>query len=385
VKYRVTCLTPLLVGDGGKLSPIDYMVWKDQVNVLDQQRIFRLLAKGTRLDSYLAQLKRADKLDFASWGGFAQNYADRRIPFEHASCAGHWEKARGDSTQIPTFASGPRGPYLPASALKGALRTGVLFAGLEGGSLDAVAGQYKGERPPKRPAEVIEDTIVGSPGTCRMRLIKASDSASISYSNLRIYLLRVATLLERGRGSLELGWKQSPRGSVDGRRPEDSAAVFAEMATPGTRFEGEWQERDFLQQPEIRRVLRWKDTVSVEAIFRAANDYAEALLASHAQYAQQAGLSLLGQNLQQLAERLREAREREHACLLSMGWGAGLLAKVAWLRTDDPVYREIIRQTPLYGRSIAPSLPFPKTRRIVFLQDRPATLAGWVLLEGFPC
>jgi CRISPR-associated protein Csm5 len=47
------------------------MVWRDQVNVLDQRRIFRLLAKGPRLDNYLAQLKRADRLDFASWGGFA--------------------------------------------------------------------------------------------------------------------------------------------------------------------------------------------------------------------------------------------------------------------------------------------------------------------------
>jgi len=53
LKYRVTCLTPTLVGDGYKLSPIDYMVWRDQVNVLDQTRIFKLLAKGPRLDGYL--------------------------------------------------------------------------------------------------------------------------------------------------------------------------------------------------------------------------------------------------------------------------------------------------------------------------------------------
>ena len=101
VRYRVTCLTPLLVGDGSRLSPIDYMVWKDQVNVLDQRRIFRLLAKGPRLDGYLAQLKSADKLDFASWGGFAQNFADRRIPFEHSSCAAHWERCRGREPAHP--------------------------------------------------------------------------------------------------------------------------------------------------------------------------------------------------------------------------------------------------------------------------------------------
>src|SRR5258708_35006319 len=99
------------------------MVWKEHVNVRDQRRIFRLLAKGPRLEGYLSQLKKADKLDFASWGGFAQNYAGRRIPFEHASSAQHWERAKTESLFIPTFSTGPRGPYVPGTSIKGALRT----------------------------------------------------------------------------------------------------------------------------------------------------------------------------------------------------------------------------------------------------------------------
>lgn len=78
MQYEVKVLTPVLVGDGDRLSPIDYMVWKDQVNVLDQKRIFKLLSKGPRFDGYLEQLLRSEKLDFDSWGGFAQNYAGRR-------------------------------------------------------------------------------------------------------------------------------------------------------------------------------------------------------------------------------------------------------------------------------------------------------------------
>ena len=103
MRYRLTCLTPTLVGDGQKLAPIDYMVWKDYVNVLDQRRIFRLLAKGPRLEGYLSQLKKAEKLDFASWGGFAQNYAGRRIPFEHASSTQYWEKAQSRASVHSDF------------------------------------------------------------------------------------------------------------------------------------------------------------------------------------------------------------------------------------------------------------------------------------------
>src|SRR5689334_12918907 len=136
MRYKVTALTPVLVGDGGELAPIDYMVWKDQVSVLDQARIFRLLARGPRLEGYLGQLRKATKLDFASWGGFAQNFSGRRIPFENASSTAIWNAAQSESLFIPTFAAGHRGPYLPASALKGALRTGLVFSRWSAGVMD---------------------------------------------------------------------------------------------------------------------------------------------------------------------------------------------------------------------------------------------------------
>src|ERR1700749_654433 len=131
MRYRVTVLTPTLVGNGDKLAPIDYMVWKDQVNVLDQPRIFRLLSKGPRLEGYLAQLRKATKLDFASWGGFAQNYADRRIPFEDQAISPSWERAQADGLSIPVFAATDAGPSLPGAAIKGALRTAYVFANLK--------------------------------------------------------------------------------------------------------------------------------------------------------------------------------------------------------------------------------------------------------------
>ncbi len=103
MQYQVKVLTPVLVGDGDRLSPIDYMVWKDQVNVLDQKRIFKLLSRGPRFDGYLQQLLRSEKLDFASWGGFAQNYAGRRISFESPGVGQILEKTRAEYCHIPTF------------------------------------------------------------------------------------------------------------------------------------------------------------------------------------------------------------------------------------------------------------------------------------------
>jgi CRISPR-associated protein Csm5 len=379
MRYRLTCLTPLLVGDGRKLSPIDYMVWKDHVNVLDQWRIFRLLAKGPRLEGYLSQLKTATKLDFASWGGFAQNFAGRRVPFENPACSVYWNRAAGESLHIPTFAAGANGPYLPATALKGALRTGMMFAHWRDGMLQGILERAKGERPPRRFAEQAEEQALGPAGSNRMRFVSAGDSAPVATGQFKVYLLRTSTLQPRGDGFM-LGWKLSPRGAVDGPRVDESTPAFAEMAVPGSTFEGDWDEKTFFLQPEVRRSVRWPETMSRARVFEAANVYAAGLLSLQRQYASWAGMGLLDRNLDELEQRLAAAREKG-ACLLNLGWGGGLPTKSAWLDATNADYRQILHQFGQYNSALATNLPFPKTRRIVFLDNRPATLPGWVELN----
>ncbi len=48
--------------------------------------------------------------------------------------------------------------------------------------------------------------------------------------------------------------------------------------------------------------------------------------------------------------------------------------------TTNQDYRGILEAFGFYNRALATNLPFPKTRRIVFLGNRPATLPGWVEL-----
>jgi CRISPR-associated protein Csm5 len=369
MKYRLTCLTPTLVGDGQKLAPIDYMVWKDHVNVLDQRRIFRLLAKGPRLDGYLSQLKKAEKLDFASWGGFAQNYAGRRIPFEHPSSAQFWERTHAENLFIPTFSTGPSGPYLPGTAIKGALRTGVVHGKMTPKLMSDLSARTASEgRLPRNPGRALEESALGVGGADAMRLISASDSKTVHESSFKIFLLRASTLEARGPGKFELAWKGAGRSA---KRLEDSTPIFAEMAVPGTAFEGDWREK----QPRNNRGM------DAAAMLGLVNAYAEQLLQLQKQYADWTGLSVLKTNLQQLEARLAEVRETGKGCVLPLGWSAGFLSKVAFLNTQDDATRQILRQVGFYAKAIQSGLPFPKTRKIVFLANQPATLAGFVHLE----
>jgi CRISPR-associated protein Csm5 len=380
VKYRVTILTPTLVGSGDKLSPIDYMVWREQVNVLDQPRIFKLLSKGPRLEGYLAQLAKATKLDFASWGGFAQNYADRRIPFEHSSYAQYWERAQAESLSIPTFAATHDGPFLPGAAIKGALRTAYVFANMKPGALRDVVSKLTGERPSRRPAEHVEQQASGSGGSDRMRAIAVTDSGPKARETFRIYMLRLATLVARSPQQYSLGWKQAGRGAVDGKRPDDGTPTFAEMADPGAAFEGTWRENEFLNREEVRQALRWNAPVTHDRLFDAANRYAEKQLELHAQYAIWTGLEELAASVADLKNRLAAARN-DGGCLLAIGWGTGFLSKSAAIGAEDEEHRKALAALPYYERAIKSGLPFPKTRRVVFLKNKPATLPGWVELR----
>lgn len=379
MNYRLTCLTPTLVGDGERLAPIDYMVWKDHVNVLDQTRIFRLLAKGPRLEGYLSQLKKAEKLDFASWGGFAQNYAGRRIPFEHPSSTQYWERTHAEHLFIPTFSTGPSGPYLPGTAIKGAFRTGVVHGRLTERLLNELAARTESEgRLPRRPATSVEEGALGSSAADPLRVISAYDSKTVPASAFRIFLLRTSTLESRG-GKYEVGWKQVPRGTV--KRAEDSTPMFAEMAVPGTMFEGEWHQNAFLSEPEIGKALHRRAPVNVATMFEFVNGYTEQLLRIQKQYAEWTALPLLRSTVEQLEIRLAQIREARRGCMLPLGWGAGFLSKVAVLNTQDETYRSVLRQVGLYARAIQTGLPFPKTRRIVFIGNQPASLPGFVHLE----
>ncbi len=371
MKYRVTCLTPTLVGDGQKLSPIDYMVWKDQVNVLDQRRIFRLLAKGPRLEGYLAQLRKSDKLDFASWGGFAQNFAGRRIPFEHASMTQFWNRANTLDLFIPTFATGTSGAYLPASALKGALRTGLVYARWNDRAEKELAerGSSSDPRALRRAGPAVEEAALGQSGQNAMRAMLPADSSTVPDASFKVYLLRVSTLESRGGpGRYELAWKTSPRGAVPGRRPDDSTASFAEMATPGTSFEGSWHESAFLK-------------FNRATLLEAANGYSSQVLALHRQYAEWTGLARVHATVAALEQRIADTRRQGNSCVLPLGWGGGLLSKTAHPDTQDEPMRQTLGQAPFYSRAIQSGLPFPKTRRIVFLDNQPATLPGWVQLD----
>ena len=383
MKYRVTILTPTLIGDGMALSPIDYMVWKDHVNVLDQTKIFSMMAKRPVFEGYLAQLRKAEKFDFQNWGGLAQSAAERRIPFQSSTCTAVWDRARAEHLFIPTFLRGTQGHYLPGSALRGAFRTAMVHKSWKARGEKLLADwktQFQNERGYRYAAQPQEAAAIGTRGEDRMRAIAAGDSKAVKPESFRVYLTRVAKLTQQG-SKLEIGWKAAPRGSVDSKRIADSIPTFVEMATPGTVFEGAWQNQAFLARPEVLKALRWKEAPTDTTLAQAANEWAAEEIEIQKRYAEAAGLPVMRQILEELGKRLDTVQSAKRGCLLQIGWGGGFAAKAALGDTTVPAYREILKKMPFYAQALATGLPFPKTRRVVFHESTPAQMPGWVHVE----
>jgi CRISPR-associated protein Csm5 len=95
----------------------------------------------------------------------------------------------------------------------------------------------------------------------------------------------------------------------------------------------------------------------------------------------QAKLPKVRASLDAIESRLNEIQGRDYACLLNIGWAGGFLSKAAFLDTESEDYRKLLGRLPYYERAIRTGMVFPKTRRIIFEQNQPSTLAGWVMFE----
>ncbi|MBI2690197.1 MAG: type III-A CRISPR-associated RAMP protein Csm5 [Acidobacteria bacterium] len=338
-RYRLTVLSPTLTGSGELLTPIDYMVWQNEVRVLDQERIFKLLARNPRLESYLEQLRKADRLEWSQWGGYAQNYSSARIPFASGGLSAIWEKARTEDLHIPRFAHGGGRRLLPGSAVKGAFRTAWLNGALE----------------PERARKVWAECAAAG---LRWKTLAALDAAGgrkaldgLAFTDartpadtFRVYQTRVLVLrAESKSGPSE--WKPGQQ--------------FAEMAKPGAVFEG----RGALP-PGTGEALRVQ---------------ARRVIAGHIAFARHAALKPLAEAVDKLRD--EESRLTGDSAIFELGWGAGFRSKTLAPDLSTPEARMALTGMPGIRKSVVPGLPFPKTRRIAIDGGGGAALCGWVRLD----
>ena len=59
----------------------------------------------------------------------------------------------------------------------------------------------------------------------------------------------------------------------------------------------------------------------------------------------------------------------------------GFLSKVSFHDTESDAYRKVLRAIPSISKAIRDKVPFPKTRRLIFMDGKPTSIPGWAVLN----
>ena len=279
----------------------------------------------------------------------------------------------------PDFRLRSVGPVPAGFGAEGRAAHRLRVRALEPGSLKEVASRVEGERGCAGPAPRREHgaRLVGHTIPCGSS--RRGLGARSPNTQFKVFLTRVATMVPKG-SAFEAGWKVAPRGPR--RRPEQSSPIFVEMAIPGTQF----TRRMAAGRVPAQRRHRPPDALERrhgQQEITGCGERVRPRTCSASRRSTRTALKLarVTESLAALETRTRGGRQPECACLVNLGWGGGLLSKSPVPDAADEDYRRIVRALPFYERAVRTGLPFPKTRKVVFLGGEPGTMPGWAKLE----
>jgi len=189
---EITTLSPVHIGDGGKLTPLDYLRVDHTIYVVDEDKLFEELEGRGLVERFINYVEGSRDV---SLEGFARNIGLRireglvRYPLEVVSrnVKGKW---------ILTFIRDAEGrAYIPGSEIKGAMRIALMHGILE---------KY-----PEKTSQVLEMLVRGKPDEDALlrprigephgdlgRLIRPSDSSPINRVCVA-QMYRVSTRLDK--------------------------------------------------------------------------------------------------------------------------------------------------------------------------------------------
>ncbi len=394
-------LSPLHIGNGNKLTPVDIYPSGDRVYVLDVERLFSDLQRlGVDLEEILALLRNPPGEHYV-WKGYIEEYHLNPSDYALYSLPVFGEPGK-TSMQINEFIKSNGRPYIPGSSVKGAIRTAVFYKALRecgdsGTAMNLVSGlsgnlargigyseslvdyylayldreiarNRRFDR--KRADDLLEAIVFGIEGSRRfpgiqyepkrdpMRALIIRDSQSIGRKHLAVYHVNII-----GNTS-------------------DEMKSWVEALQPGTETEVELKFESELLRINAGHFngLLWeclKDRgrpweVFEDFVWEAVEEFYNAIIEHELR-----NLSKFGGHGSSVSSFYEGLKGKER--ILRLGWGSGWISTTVGLLLIEKGWKwEQVRRRLGLGRNPSGrglSRDFPKTRRLA--DGRPM---GWVML-----
>ena len=365
MKYEIEVISPLHIGNGGTISPIEYVVG-DKFYRVDMDRLFedeRFDTEGFIEDTKAGSLY---------LGRFAHELAKEHVRYaldiSQSTRTNLQELIDSQSSEVREHIKTKDDVYIPGSSLKGAIRTVILWWVLKNNPDKFNRAKRhlenlvrSGERVnKKRVADRIEKEVFGrDPTHDILKALQVSDTNAVAAESLKVEEVRTLTTTPRGHN-----WKRF--------------YTYAETMKTGTKLDLELKIDEFLLEGDVARELDFENKQElVREIPRICNEFAEDFIKNEIMFFTQYNMPRELGKVLEFYEKVREGLG-ETSFLLHLAWGSGWHGMTVG-RLLNPHLLSDLRWKFRLGKPRVPE--FPKTRRIVFEDRQPKYPLGWIKLD----
>lgn len=272
--------------------------------------------------------------------------------------------------------------YIPGSSIKGAIRTILFkkrFNELSLSEKNNILQEIENNKKYRKEwaAEPLAKKLFGdSSNENLMRTIQIFDAEFE-----KVELEKAVILTLRHQSAATYGWKKMGKNVPSQDNPKDATPLFVEALPIGSLGYSSISLNTFLfNNQTAKNTLKFKENSlnSIKEFAKTINAYSKTKLKNEKEFFEKLTspkkLDEVISELNKLINVIDNLKEEEF--ILRISWGSGWKGMTGdylneqWLSTFRQKYR--------LGRQ---NLPFPKTRRIIFDEDTPKYLTGWVKIK----
>ncbi|WP_337866290.1 type III-A CRISPR-associated RAMP protein Csm5 [Ignavibacterium sp.] len=364
IPCSIEVLTPVHIGSGVKLAKdIDFIKNPNSVHIVSQAELLEYLQNNP------------DEMQRFIDGDYKLK-ALNRIPTGRT-----FNISMGNSKEINEFERNGFGkPYIPGSSLKGSLRTILLkkrFSSLSEEKRNEILSRVTNTKKEWASEPVLKEIFGDTSNENLMRALEIFDAEFEEVDLIKVLILSLTN--EEGTS---YGWKQMGRPPKNIDNPKYATSIFVEALPIGAKGYSSITLSNFLfNDPTAKETLNFSEPSlsDIEEFTKTINSFSLEKLNKEEAFFQNLNssnkLNGLISSINTLSNQINQLQKDEMILRISLGSGwkgmTGDYLEQSWLSTFRSKYR--------MGKNNFPV--FPKTRRIVFEDDEPKYLTGWIKIK----
>lgn len=374
LKYELEVISPLNIGDGNKYQNFEYR-YDERNNTVDFIDFLELLDKSANLRSFIDYFTGAIGSPDFSWDNVVNAYRINLNNFiKYSVKVNNIPRVKGE---IISFVKTAKGPYIPGTSIKGAIRTSLTRSMWDIQNKRKEVDIYN-----KRIEESLkkleisnndnnrkyfsvnaERGVFGNPQESPFRFLKISDSNVLSYGDICVSEMKILNICNN-----KVKWYR--RGN-NVERSTEGMSIYAETLKEGVKARGYiklngdiYAKLCGLFKEEI------KNLDLLDGLVQKIRSDISFYIHNEINFYNRYGIS----EVADFYKKLSSIELKEGEFIIQLGYGTGFLSKTLNLKLNKEFVEKVARC--LY-RNIDRNI-FPKTRRIIFKNGKPYSVPGWV-------